>query len=101
MFDQEEAQDNNLANTIGWFVAGTVVGMTLSILLAPQSGEETRQLISDKTKQGKDAVAKKGEDVYGRSKEVIDQGRQMFRGARDFRLNAGTAARPEGSRCRY
>jgi gas vesicle protein len=84
MSDQDEAQEHNLANDIGWFVAGAVVGMTLAVLLAPQSGEQTRQIISDKTKQGKDAVTKKGEDVYGRSKEVIDQGRQLVEDAADL-----------------
>jgi len=83
MSDQEEAQDN-LANNIGWFVAGAVVGMTAAILLAPQSGKKTRRLIADKTQQGKEAVADTGKEVYDRSKEMIDKGRQLVEGAADL-----------------
>jgi gas vesicle protein len=83
MSDQEDAQDN-LANNIGWFVAGAVVGMTAAILLAPQSGKKTRQVISDKTQQGKEAVTETGKEVYDRSKETIDRGRQLVEDAADL-----------------
>jgi gas vesicle protein len=83
MFDQEDAQDN-LANNIGWFVAGAVVGMTAAILLAPQSGKKTRKIISDKTQQGKEAVTDTSKEVYDRSKEMIDKGRQLVEDAADL-----------------
>ncbi len=83
MFDREEAQDQ-LANNIGWFVAGAVVGMAAAILLAPQSGKKTRQLISDKTKEGKEAVAGTGKDVYDRGKEMIEKGKQLVDDAADL-----------------
>ena len=76
MSDHEEALDN-LANNVGWFVAGAVVGMAGALLLAPQSGKKTRQLISDKTQQGKEAVTDTGKEVYDRGKEMIDKGRQL------------------------
>ncbi|HTT65982.1 MAG TPA: YtxH domain-containing protein [Bryobacteraceae bacterium] len=83
MSDQDDAQDN-LANNIGWFVAGAVVGLTAAILLAPQSGKKTRQIISEKTQQGKDAVTETGKEVYDRSKEMIDRGRQLVEDAADL-----------------
>jgi len=81
MFDNDE---DNLANNIGWFVAGAVVGMTAALLLAPQSGKKTRQIISDKTQQGKEAVADTGKEVYDRSKDIIDKGRQLVDDAADL-----------------
>src|SRR5579871_4650491 len=83
MSDHEEAQDT-LANNIGWFVVGSVVGMTAAVLFAPQSGQKTRQLISDKTHQGKDAVAGTGKEVFDRSREMIDKGRQLVEDAADL-----------------
>jgi gas vesicle protein len=83
MFDHEDAEDN-LANNIGWFVAGAVVGMTAAILLAPQSGKKTRKILSDKTQQGKEAVADTGKEVYDRSKDMIDKGRQLVEDAADL-----------------
>jgi gas vesicle protein len=80
MSEHQEAQDH-LANNIGWFVAGAVVGMTAAILLAPQSGKKTRQTISDKTQQGKEAVTDTGKEVYDRGKEMIDKGRQLVEDA--------------------
>jgi gas vesicle protein len=79
----DDAQDQ-LANNIGWFVAGAVVGMTTAILLAPQSGKKTRRLIADKTQQGKDAISETGKDAYDRSKEMIDKGRQLVEDAADL-----------------
>ena len=72
-----EQDEDHLANNIGWFVVGTVVGMTAAILLAPQSGKKTRQLISDKTREGRDAVAETGKDVFERSREMIEKGKQL------------------------
>jgi gas vesicle protein len=83
MSDHEETK-NALANNIGWFVAGTVVGLSLAVLLAPQSGKQTRQIIADKTQLGKEAVAEKTKDVYDRSKEMVDQGRQLVEDAADL-----------------
>ena len=81
MFDHD---DDTLATNLGWFVAGAVVGMTAAILLAPQSGKQTRRMIADKTQQGKDAVTETGKEVYDRSKEVIDKGRQLVEDAADL-----------------
>lgn len=83
MSDHEEEQDS-LANNIGWFVVGAVVGMTAALLLAPQSGKKTRQIISDKTQQGKEAVTGTGKEVFDRSKEMIDKGRQLVEDAADL-----------------
>lgn len=83
MGDHADVQDQ-LANNIGWFVVGAVLGMTTAILLAPQSGRETRRLIVDKTQLGKDAVTDTSKDVYERSKEMIDKGRQLVDDAADL-----------------
>jgi gas vesicle protein len=84
MSDQEDAQESQLASNIGWFVVGAVVGLSAAVLLAPQSGKETRQFITDKTQQGRDAVAETGKDVYERSKDIIDKGRQLVEDAADL-----------------
>ncbi len=81
MFDQD---DDNFIKNIGWFVSGAVVGMTAALLLAPKPGKETRQFIADKTAQGKDAVAGTGKDVYERSKEMVEKGRQLVEDAADL-----------------
>lgn len=76
-----EEQESDRGSDIGWFVAGAVVGMVAAMLLAPQSGRETRQFISDKTEQGRQAVTGAGRDVFDRSKDIIEQGRQLVQDA--------------------
>jgi gas vesicle protein len=83
MADLEDAQDH-LANNLGWFVVGTVVGMTAAILLAPQSGRRTRQIITEKTREGRDAVAETGKDVYERSREMVEKGKQLVEDAAEL-----------------
>src|SRR5580700_334708 len=43
--------------SLAWFLVGAAVGATVALLYAPQSGRETRRLISKKTEQGRDAIA--------------------------------------------
>lgn len=51
---------NSTARFLLGFVAGALTGATIGMLLAPDSGEETRKLIVDKF----DEYAKKGKDFY-------------------------------------
>ena len=80
---EQETQEGLLSN-VGWFLVGAVVGMTAAILLAPQSGQETREFISDKTQKGRDAVADAGRDVYDRGKDMVEKGRQLVEDAADL-----------------
>jgi gas vesicle protein len=77
----EEGRENEAGSNIGWFVAGVALGMVAAALLAPASGKETRQFITDRTQQGRDAVTGTGKDVFERSKEVIEKGRQLVEDA--------------------
>ncbi len=80
----EEAREDQVASNIGWFVAGLAVGMVAAVLLAPVSGKEARQFVTEKTQQGRDAVAETGKDVFERSKEVVEKGRQLVEDAVDL-----------------
>jgi gas vesicle protein len=52
------------------FVLGGVVGLLVGILLAPQSGEETR-----------DVLREKGIELKARAEELTDEGRVRFQEA--------------------
>jgi gas vesicle protein len=82
MADQE--QDNQLTRNLGWFVVGAVVGMGAAVLLAPQSGRDTRRFIGDKTQQGKDAVTETGKDVFEASKDMVEKGKQLVEDAAEL-----------------
>ena len=62
---------------MAWFLVGAAVGATIALLYAPQSGRDTRRLISKKTEQGRDAIVDS-------SKEVLDRGRELYERGREF-----------------
>jgi gas vesicle protein len=66
-----------------WFLTGAALGAAAAVLYTPKTGKETRQLISQKTHEGRDAIT----GVYDRGKQVVDdaaalfeRGRKMVRG---------------------
>jgi gas vesicle protein len=69
------------------FVVGGVAGAVAALLLAPQSGEETRGLIRDKSIELRDKAAEQAElisakagtmaqDVSARGKELVDSAKK-------------------------
>jgi len=66
---------------IGAFVAGLGVGLALSLLFAPQSGEETRDLIAEKARQGKDLVADTLDDLKSQATGAVQQAKGRVREA--------------------
>lgn len=86
---------------IGWFLLGIGVGVAVGMLYAPKSGRDTREYISQKAAQGKDAAAAAGRDVADRSRDMYDKGRQLAEDAaslfeRGRRLVRGEPDAPAG-----
>lgn len=72
--------DNN-SDLISFFtgvVIGSFLGAAAALLLAPQSGEETRTLIHDKSIELKDKAVELGQDVQLRTGKVLDDGRTQL-----------------------
>lgn len=76
------AQDNG--SKVIWFFAGAAIGAAVALLYAPQSGEETRRLIGDKAREGRDALAESGKDMMERGRELYERGRKMADEAADM-----------------
>jgi gas vesicle protein len=82
--EELEDTDEQGSNRIAWFLTGALVGVTIAMLYAPKSGKHTRDFISDKTQQGKDAVAGTGKDIADASREMFDRGRKVVEDAADL-----------------
>ena len=87
------------------FVVGGVAGAVAALLLAPQSGEETRNLIKDKSielrdqaAQQADVIAKKAGDVAtdakSRGKEFVDSAKTQSKEMVDSAKKAVAKKRP-------
>jgi gas vesicle protein len=80
------------------FLAGLGVGAVLALLMAPGSGEETRQMLGRKANEGKDYITNKSkefrqqaEDVVGKAKDLVTQQKEQLSAA----LEAGKQAYQE------
>ncbi|MFZ6030172.1 MAG: YtxH domain-containing protein [Chloroflexota bacterium] len=71
----------------GFFVGGTV-GAATALLLAPHSGEETRQIIRERTMEARDKTAKKistaQEGVADKISDIRDQAGELQQRGKDF-----------------
>ena len=72
------------SNTLAWFLTGAVIGATVALLYAPRSGKDTRQFITDKTQQGKDAVTEGSKDILDAGRDMFERGRRLVEDAADL-----------------
>jgi gas vesicle protein len=78
-----EAEDRG-GNTLVWFLAGAFVGAAVAILYAPQSGRDTRNYLSEKGRQGKEAVTETSASIADASREMFERGRKLVQDASDL-----------------
>ena len=71
------------------FVLGALTGAAVALLLAPASGEETRRLLSEKAKEGREKAtdaARQGREFLNRQRDTlssaIERGREAYNQAR-------------------
>jgi gas vesicle protein len=55
------------------FVVGGLAGAVTALLLAPQSGEETRTVIKEKAIELKDKASDSFDEVYDKAEEVVQE----------------------------
>jgi gas vesicle protein len=78
------------------FVLGAITGAAVALLMAPSSGEETRRVLAEKAREGRERAsqaARQGREFVNRQKETvssaIERGREAYEQARSG------ATRPE------
>ena len=80
--------DRNGSSGVLWFLAGLGIGAAVAILYAPQSGNETREILMAKAEEGRDYVKKRAREAREqaeqwatRGKEVINSQKEQLRSA--------------------
>ncbi len=76
---QDEMEES--ASRLAWFLTGAIIGATVAILYAPKSGKDTRQFLTDKTQQGREAINETGQDIVDAGREMFDRGRKLVEDA--------------------
>ena len=81
--------DNGAGTVVVAFVLGALTGAAVALLMAPASGEETRRIIADKAREGRDRAgeaARQGREIINRQKEnlntAFERGREAYEQAR-------------------
>ena len=89
------AEDSKVGEKALFFVLGGFIGAAVALLLAPRSGEETRKLIVQKTREGADFIASRTKDVTEKTGGLIDRGKELLQQQRD-QLAARSGSRQTG-----
>ena len=81
---------DNTGSVMVAFVIGALTGAAVALLFAPASGEETRDYLGQKAREGKDKAREaldQGRDYYARQREnlasAVERGRDAFQHARE------------------
>jgi gas vesicle protein len=69
------SDNNDFGTFFAGLIVGGLVGAAVALLLAPQSGEETRTLIRDKSIEIKDRAVEYGQDARARAAAALDDAR--------------------------
>jgi len=84
------SKDSSGSSVIMAFVVGALTGAAVALLFAPASGEETREYLGKKAREGKDKAREavdQGREYYDRQRDnlvtAVDRGRDAFQQARE------------------
>ena len=69
---------NDTQRTTIAFLAGLAVGAGIALLVAPQSGEETREWIADTTKREFKTVRRSGQRSLRQLQRAVYRGQEKF-----------------------
>lgn len=70
-------------NKFSYFFLGLGLGIAVGVLFAPKSGEETREFIRTKSREGADYVKRRSEDLRDAAEDAIDRGKDTIRRQKD------------------
>ena len=82
--------DNGAGTVVVAFVLGALTGAAVALLMAPATGEETRRLLAEKAREGRDRAneaARQGRELWNRQKDTLagafERGREAYNQARN------------------
>lgn len=82
--------DSGAGTVVVAFVLGAIAGAAVALLMAPASGEETRRVLLDKAREGRDRAgeaARQGRELWNRQKDTLssafERGREAYQQARN------------------
>jgi gas vesicle protein len=59
------------------FIVGMGVGAAVALLFAPRSGDETREILSDKVEEGRRYAKNRALELRDRANDTVEQGKKV------------------------
>jgi len=81
------------------FVLGAITGAAVALLMAPATGEETRRLLAEKAREGREKAgeaAQKGRELWDRQRETLNTAFERGKDAYDQARGAQPPGKPSG-----
>jgi gas vesicle protein len=75
--------DDNGWSKMVFFLAGLGVGAIVALLFAPQSGEETREYLSQRADRGRDYVGGKSRELRRQAEELVEKAKDLVTQQKD------------------
>jgi len=67
----------NGGSKVGAFLAGLGIGAVVALLFAPRSGQETRDILSQKAEEGRDFVKTKSDEIRKQAEDAVEKGKDL------------------------
>ena len=81
------ANNDNGASILVAFIAGAAVGAAVALLFAPATGEETREYLGQRAREGRERAmdaARQGREILNKQRDNVttafDRARQQYQG---------------------
>ena len=65
--------DNNISK-VSYLIAGLGAGSLMAMLFAPKSGDETREYLANKAREGRGYAKKQVRDLRDRAEDLVERG---------------------------
>ena len=81
--DSQPAERTQAGLALAFFLVGAAVGAGIALLLAPQSGKQTRRMLQRRYDFAADYVAEQAEAVGERGREIVEGAKEKMAEARE------------------
>ncbi len=81
--DYQPAERNPMGLALAFFLVGAAVGAGIALLVAPQSGRQTRRLLRRQYEDAADYVAGQADAVRERGREIVEDAKEKVAEVRE------------------